>query len=284
MVDRKKAHEKADALMAYLKEQGSVAIAFSGGVDSTLLLYLAKQALGDKTAALTATSPSFPAREAKEAADFCKEHGIRQIAFESHEIDLPGYRQNPVDRCYICKKGLFGKMLSLASENGFSCVAEGSNMDDNGDYRPGLMAIKELGILSPLRHAGLYKEEIRALSEEYGLPTWNKQSFACLASRFVYGEEISEEKLLMVERAESLLLTLGLSQLRVRIHDRIARIEVFPEDFGKILENREKINTALRSYGFSYVTLDLMGYRTGSMNETLDKATLEKGLHKEDIQ
>ncbi len=280
-VDEALAHEKLTKLQEYLKELGSVAVAFSGGVDSTLLLMVAAKTLGDKAAAFTAGSNTFPSREAREAAEFCKEHGIRQIAFESNEINVPGYRENPKNRCYLCKHNLFEEMLALAAQHGLENVAEGSNMDDNGDYRPGLQAIKELDIKSPLRHVGLNKNEIRFLSKEMGLPTWRKQSYACLASRFVYGETITEEKLAMVDKAEELLLEMGFYQLRVRIHGDIARIEVLPEEFDQLLEKRLYIATKFKEFGFQYVTMDLQGYRTGSMNETLSKDELNKFIGKQ---
>ena len=190
---------------------------------------------------------------------------------EIDELSIEGISQNPPDRCYICKKELFSTFVRIAEENGLAAVAEGSNMDDNGDYRPGLVAVRELSVLSPLRHVGLNKAEIRELSRELGLPTWNKQSFACLSSRFVYGETINEERLSMVDRAEQLLLDLGFHQVRVRIHGKLARIEIEPAEFERLLSERENVVPALRDFGFTYVTMDLTGYRTGSMNEMLEK-------------
>lgn len=265
--------EKYRLLQENLKNLGSVAVAFSSGVDSTFLLKAAHDVLGEKVIAVTASSCSFPQRELKEAEQFCKDNGIRHIICKSEELDIDGFRQNPKNRCYLCKHELFEKIWDIARQNGMAAVAEGSNLDDNGDYRPGLIAVKELGVKSPLREVGLTKEEIRELSKALGLPTWDKQSFACLSSRFVYGETINEEKLGMVDRAEQLLLDMGFHQVRVRIHGMMARIEVLPEEIGRLTEEtvRQTVTGKLKEFGFTYVTLDLSGYRMGSMNETLEK-------------
>ncbi len=221
--------------------------------------------------AVTASSCSFPQRELQEAKDFCAQYGIEHIVCRSEELEIEGFKANPTNRCYLCKRELFEKIWAIAKERGLAAVVEGSNMDDNGDYRPGLVAVKELGVDSPLRAAGLSKDEIRQLSRELGLSTWNKQSFACLSSRFVYGETIDEQKLGMVDRAEQLLLDQDFHQVRVRIHGTIARIEVLPAEFERLIrpETREPLSAQLKELGFTYVTLDLNGYRTGSMNETL---------------
>ena len=263
--------EKYDFLKSYIKELESVAVAFSSGVDSTLLLKVAHDELGDKCIALTGSSESFPQTEQEESNSFCEREGIKQVLFFSNELQNEDYAKNPKDRCYHCKHILFSTMQKLAKENGVSYVLEGSNVDDLGDYRPGLNAIAELGIKSPLREAGLTKDEIRQLSKQLDLPTFQKQSFACLASRIPYGERITAEKLKRIEEAEDFLKKKGFSYYRVRIQDKLARIEVLPKDIERFMEDslRNEVVAYFKQLGFSYVTLDLQGYRTGSMNEVL---------------
>ena len=269
-------HLFGEPLEMYLLREPKLAVAFSGGCDSALLLAAAKLAGCEVRAYLvkTAFQPDFELDDARAVAAALD---VPLTVVEADVLAQEAICANPADRCYLCKHELFEKIWEIARENGMNAVAEGSNMDDNGDYRPGLIAVKELGVSSPLRQAELYKEEIRELSKKMGLPTWDKQSFACLSSRFVYGETISEKKLGMVDKAEQLLLDMGFHQVRVRIHGNIARIEVLPDEITKIVEegNRTKIANQLKEYGFDYVTLDLLGYRTGSMYETLDEKEKE---------
>ena len=263
--------QKQRKIFQSLRAMGSAAVAFSAGVDSTLLLKLAHEALGDNCLAITVRSVFCPPRESEEAIEFCRREGIRHIVETVDVLAVPGVRMNPPDRCYLCKRALFTRLGEIARSNGAAHLLEGSNMDDLGDYRPGLRAIEELHVESPLRDAGLTKAEIRALSKELGLPTWEKPSYACLASRVAYGEELTGEKLAMVDAAEEYLRSLGARQCRVRVHGTLARIEVEPEAIARLAaaDTACEVDRTLRSLGFSYVALDLRGYRTGSMNASL---------------
>ncbi len=266
----KKYQELAKLLISYEK----LAVAFSGGADSALLLYAARQVLGPECVlAVTVRSELFPERELAEAVEFCNIHDIPQEICEASPLSIEGFCDNPVNRCYICKKDLLGRILCIAGARGFFRVAEGSNLDDEGDYRPGLLAVREAGVESPLREAELCKREIRELSGRFGLATANKPSFACLASRFAYGERIDSRRLAMVGRAEEAVRELGFTQVRVRVHGGLARIEVEPDEIFRLAEPacRSRIDMACRQAGFDYVALDLAGYRTGSMNEVLGK-------------
>lgn len=263
----REAERKYEALKEYIIELGSVAVAFSGGVDSAFLVKAAKDVLGGNATAVTVRSVLLPAREFGEAAEFCKKYGIHQVVCPYDALSVNGLTDNTKNRCYLCKRSFLGQVKDLAKDMGIRHVLEGSNADDDSDYRPGMRAVKELGIVSPLQILGFTKEDIRLLAREQGLSVWNKPSAACLASRIAYGEKITEEKLSRIEQAEDYLHQAGFAQVRVRMHGSLARIEAAPEQMAELFGQREKIAEQLQKYGFIYVSVDLKGYRTGSMNE-----------------
>ncbi|MBR7060958.1 MAG: ATP-dependent sacrificial sulfur transferase LarE [Eubacterium sp.] len=258
--------EKQKNLENSIKNMGKVAVAFSSGVDSTFLLKTAHAILGENCVAITARGCCFPKNETQEAEDFCKKEGIKQIIIDYNPLEIREFSENAKERCYFCKKALFSKIKEVANGIGISNIIEGTNFDDLSDFRPGMKAVKELNILSPLLRAELTKDEIRALSREAGLPTFDKPSYACLASRIPCGDEITKEKLQKIEKAESKLLSLGFRQMRVRLHGNLARIEVERKDFEKLLSVSTEINSYFREIGFDFVSMDLGGYRTGNMN------------------
>lgn len=261
---------KKEQLNSILNEMESIVVAFSGGVDSSVLLAAAALA-GTKVLAATAVSETYLPEELEAARQIAAVLNVAHLTLETEELGIPGFAENPPERCYYCKAELFGKLAALAAERGYRFVADGSNVDDTGDWRPGMKAAAELGVRSPLREAGLNKAEVRLLAQEFGLPNWDKPAMACLSSRFPYGQPITKEKVAQVAEAERFLRQLGFGQLRVRHHGDTARIELPGERLSEAVSLAPSIVGRLRELGFTYISLDLAGYRSGSLNETLGK-------------
>lgn len=271
------AEDKLIRLKENLGRLDGLIIAFSGGVDSTFLLQVAQDILGKRVLAVTARSSTYPEREYLEAVAFAKRIKAEHLVIESEEMDVEGFADNPPNRCYLCKHELFSKIAEIAVERGIQFIADGSNVDDLGDYRPGMEATRELGVLSPLREADLTKSEIRELSRQMDLPTWDKPAFACLSSRFPYGQRITREALKRVDEAEQYLLDQGFKQVRVRDYGDLARIEVAPDERSGFFDEAllDKTYDAFKKIGYKYTALDLKGYRTGSMNESLNLKAMQ---------
>ncbi len=264
-----KLQEKYEQLKTNLKEMEDLIIGMSGGVDSVLLSKVAYDVLGDKALAVTADSSSLPRRELNEIVALVKQIGVTHLVIKTDEMDNPKYTSNPVDRCYYCKSAMFAQFVAISKDKGFHWIAYGENIDDNDDHRPGAMAAKDYDVRAPLKDAHMTKADIRALAQYLNLPVWDKPAFACLASRFPYGSEITQERLNQVEVGEDVLWDLGFRQFRVRHHGEVARIEIEQSKMATLLEKSETIVKAFKNVGFRYVTLDLLGYRRGSMNESI---------------
>ena len=262
--------EKYDALVSYIAKFGNCAVAFSGGCDSSLLLKISHEVLGDKCVALTYFSPLMPGRDIDDSITFCKEYGIRQIVIERNSIS-DKVKKNDSDRCYLCKKEIFSEIISEAEKYGLKNIAEGSNADDVFDYRPGMKALKELGVHSPFLECSISKKDVREISGKLGLATAEKKSSACLASRIPYGEEIDVDKIKRIDMSENYIFSLGFSDFRVRSHGNLARIEFLKKDIHSVVESNilEKISSALKSFGFVYVSVDADGFTSGSMNREI---------------
>lgn len=261
--------QKHHLLEAILSDMGSVAVALSGGVDSGLVAKVAHDCLGEAAIAVTAVSPSLAAEERDAVASLVRRIGIRHVFLDSYETEDPRYQANAPDRCYFCKTNVYDVLTGYAEGEGFRFLADGTNADDVGDHRPGRRAASEQGVRSPLQEAAIGKAEVRSMARELELPIWDKPAAACLASRIPYGSRVTDEKLSQVERAEAVLRELGIRQLRVRHHDQVARLEVEPDEVATVLQHRGAIARRLKRFGFLYVTLDLEGFRSGSMNEVL---------------